>query len=47
MITVIENAISNEMCKYISLNMDLFFHALGYPPDKITSRSTGIMHLFS
>ena len=41
MITVIENALSEEMCKYISLNMDLLFHTLGYPPDKITPRSTG------
>ena len=33
MIKVIENAVSEEMCKYISLNTDLLFHMLEYPPD--------------
>ena len=41
MIEVIENAVSEEMCKYLSLNTDLLFHMLEYPPDKITPNSTG------
>ena len=41
MINVINNALSKEMCKYVSHNMNLMFEVLGYPQDKETPNSTG------
>ncbi len=41
MINIIRNALSEETCNYISLNMDLLLHLLEYPADKVTPNSSG------
>ena len=40
MIKVIRNAITQETCELISLNMDLLSHTLGFPKDDFVENST-------
>ena len=41
MIKVIPNAITQETCELISLNMDLLSHTLGFPKDDLVENSAG------
>ena len=41
MIKVIKNAILQETCELISLNMNLLSHTLGFPKDDLVENSTG------
>ena len=38
---VIRNAITNESCELISINLDLLSHTLGYPKDDLVENSAG------
>ena len=40
-IKVIRNAITNESCELISINLDLLSHTLGYPKDDLVENSAG------
>ena len=42
MIEVVRNAISQEMCKFISHNMDLHFNLIDYPKDNTTLCSNAV-----